>query len=74
MRPASFLLLLLACLAIGPHIHGKERTPNPVIGPETALIIIDIQNFYFEKGAVPLTGPIEAAKQARRVLDAFRAQ
>jgi nicotinamidase-related amidase len=38
------------------------------------LVVIDIQNFYFEKGAVPLMGPIEAAKQARRVLDAFRAK
>jgi nicotinamidase-related amidase len=44
------------------------------MGPETALLVIDIQNFYFQGGQVPLTGSIEAAGQARRVLDAFRAR
>ena len=39
---------------------------------DQALLVIDIQNFYFEGGSVPLTGPVEAAKQARRVLDRFR--
>jgi nicotinamidase-related amidase len=39
---------------------------------DQALIIIDIQNFYFEGGSVPLTGPVEAARQARRILDRFR--
>jgi nicotinamidase-related amidase len=39
---------------------------------DQALLIIDIQNFYFEGGTLPLTGPVEAAKQARRVLDRFR--
>ncbi len=41
---------------------------------DQALLIIDIQNFYFEGGSVPLTGPVEAARQARRVLDRFREQ
>jgi nicotinamidase-related amidase len=40
--------------------------------PDQALLVIDIQNFYFEGGLVPLTGPVEAARQARRVLDRFR--
>jgi nicotinamidase-related amidase len=39
---------------------------------DQALLIIDIQNFYFEGGSMPLTGPVEAARQARRVLDRFR--
>ncbi|HEY3383589.1 MAG TPA: cysteine hydrolase family protein [Vicinamibacterales bacterium] len=39
---------------------------------DEALIIVDIQNFYFEGGLLPLSGPVEAAKQARRVLDRFR--
>ena len=39
---------------------------------DQALLIIDIQNFYFEGGSLPLTGPVEAARQARRVLDRFR--
>ncbi len=37
-----------------------------------ALLIIDIQNFYFEEGRVPLVGNIEASLKAKRVLEAFR--
>jgi nicotinamidase-related amidase len=44
------------------------------MGSETALVVIDIQQFYFEGGLVPLTGSVEAAGQARKVLDAFRAR
>jgi nicotinamidase-related amidase len=44
------------------------------MGPDTALLVIDIQNFYFEQGLVPLTGSVEAAQRASRVLDAFRAK
>jgi nicotinamidase-related amidase len=39
-----------------------------------ALLIIDIQRDYFPGGAYPLFEPEEAARTARRVLDAFRAQ
>ena len=41
--------------------------------PTTALLIIDIQDFYFPGGAVPLVGPEAAAANAARVLAAFRA-
>jgi nicotinamidase-related amidase len=41
---------------------------------DAALVIIDIQGFYFENGSVPLTGSVEAARQARRALDAFRSK
>ena len=37
-----------------------------------ALLIIDIQNDYFEGGTNPLSGSIEAAKNARLILDEFR--
>jgi nicotinamidase-related amidase len=40
----------------------------------TALVIIDIQNFYFEGGKVPLTGSVEASLQAKKLLEAFRAK
>jgi nicotinamidase-related amidase len=39
---------------------------------DQALVIIDIQNFYFEGGLLPLTGSVEAAGQARKVLERFR--
>ena len=38
-----------------------------------ALIVVDIQNDYFPGGANPLDRPEEAASQASRLLDAFRA-
>lgn len=37
-----------------------------------ALIIIDIQNEYFENGGLPLVNPIEASLNAQKVLDHFR--
>lgn len=37
-----------------------------------ALMIIDIQNDYFENGANPLVHPIQAADQASKLLDYFR--
>jgi len=38
-----------------------------------ALIVIDIQNEYFENGGLPLVNPLTASLNARRVLDYFRA-
>jgi nicotinamidase-related amidase len=39
---------------------------------KTALILIDIQNDYFPGGRMELEGPLQAAEQARRLLDFFR--
>ena len=39
-----------------------------------ALVIIDIQEFYFPGGALPLAGPAAAAANAGRLLAHFRAQ
>ncbi|HEX3019847.1 MAG TPA: cysteine hydrolase family protein [Chitinispirillaceae bacterium] len=36
------------------------------------LLLIDLQNDYFEEGNIPLTASIEAVKNARRLLDSFR--
>jgi len=40
----------------------------------TALILIDIQNDYFENGTMPLVGSGKASLNARQVLDKFRAE
>lgn len=37
-----------------------------------ALIIVDIQNDYFENGAMELVAPIKASENAKRVLSHFR--
>jgi nicotinamidase-related amidase len=39
---------------------------------QKALIIIDIQNDYFENGNMPLVGSTEASLNARKILDKFR--
>ena len=39
-----------------------------------SLVIIDIQNDYFDGGAQPLVGSGEAARKAARVLSGFRAR
>ncbi len=42
--------------------------------PDTALLIIDIQNDYFAGGAMALEGPDAAAAKAAQALSAFRKQ
>jgi nicotinamidase-related amidase len=39
----------------------------------TALIIVDVQNDYFPEGKMPLADPLEASRQAARLLNCFRA-
>ncbi len=40
----------------------------------TVLLVVDIQNFYFEGGRLALAGAVEASRNARRLLDRFRAR
>lgn len=69
----GLLSLAAVCLLAGSAL-AQDAGNKARMGPETALVVIDIQQFYFEGGLVPLTGSVEAAAQARRVLDAFRAR
>ncbi|GET23247.1 cysteine hydrolase family protein [Prolixibacter denitrificans] len=39
---------------------------------KTALLIIDIQNDYFDEGTMSLVGSVEASRNARLVLEKFR--
>ena len=50
------------------HISPAENHENP----KTALLLIDIQNFYFPGGRLPLLNPEEASLKARKLLDRFR--
>jgi nicotinamidase-related amidase len=69
------LILTLAgvCL-LSTATLAQDAGKRARMGPETALVVIDIQQFYFEGGLVPLTGSVEAAAQAGKVLAAFRAR
>jgi len=65
-------VLIAICLILGAAMYcaGDDSPPAPV----TALVIIDIQEFYFPGGKVPLSQPEAAAANARRLLDVFRAR
>ncbi len=67
MRVLSLTLLFAAAAAAAGGTSAAGRGG-------TALLIVDIQNFYFEGGLVPLVGPERAAANARRLLDLFRAR
>jgi nicotinamidase-related amidase len=67
------LSLVGVCLLVAS-APAQDTEKKARMGSETAQLVIDIQQFYFEGGLVPLTGSVEAAAQARKVLDAFRAR
>ncbi len=78
MQLVTTLTAVLAVMLCGagsvlaaPAGAAQGGAPVPT-NADQALLIIDIQNFYFAGGSVPLTGPEDAARQARRVLDRFR--
>ena len=74
MRSAAALLLgLFWSLAVAT----AQAKPAPTKAPgldRPVLLVIDIQNFYFQGGKIPLVGSVEASLKARSVLDAFRAK
>jgi nicotinamidase-related amidase len=47
-------------------VHAQPETPK------TALLIIDIQNFYFAGGSSELVNPIPASLNAQKLLSHFR--
>jgi len=60
------ILLFLYCLA------GMNLAFGQADEPSTALILIDIQAFYFDTTRAPLTGREEASLQAGKMLEHFR--
>lgn len=50
---------------------GRETVANM---ESAVLLVIDIQNFYFEGGRLALAGPVEASRNARALLDRYRAR
>lgn len=44
------------------------------VAKATAVVVIDVQNFYFPGGKLPLVEPAAASAQARKLLDHFRAR
>lgn len=53
-------------------VAGTGEDPGDGLD-DAALIVIDVQAFYFPDGMVPLSGPEAAASQTARVIAVFRA-
>jgi len=68
---------LVAALALATSTSAPAPAPAPVPAPKMSpatLIVIDVQNFYFPGGKLPLAGPVEASLKAKALLEAFRAR
>jgi nicotinamidase-related amidase len=68
------LFAILIFLVSLPAAAPARAISSPAAPPDTALLVIDIQNFYFPGGRLPLTGPEAAARNAGRLLAAFRSK
>lgn len=65
---AVVAILLLPALASAPALPPKaDRSP-------AALLVIDVQNFYFPGGAMALVDPLPASLQAKSLVERFRAK
>ena len=63
-------LLILASSGLGFSATLSDETPET----RPALVIVDIQNFYFPGGKLPLQGSEAAGLNAKKVLEVFRAK
>lgn len=59
-------IIVLLCLMFPAFIYAQTDDAK------TALLLIDIQDFYFEGGASALVNPVQASENAALVLDDFR--
>jgi nicotinamidase-related amidase len=66
--------LAAVCALAFASIGGAGGAENQAMQlDDSALIVIDVQAFYFPEGMVPLSGPEAAASQTARVIGVFRA-
>lgn len=63
-------VVLGALLVVAAVVAADEEAT--VSEGRTALVIVDVQAFYFEGGKVPLAAPEAAALKTQRALEAFR--
>ena len=53
-------------------LYSAEKKDLPI--EKTALLIIDVQDFYFPGGALPLINPVPASLNAKKLLEKFRSE
>lgn len=64
----ALLFTLLISLSLATVLSASTEKEKAA----TALLLIDIQNFYFPGGMLPLENPEEASLNARKILDTYR--
>ncbi len=71
---AALELIALFAFMTGA-VPALSQTEAPPAGEKvTALVVIDVQEFYFPGGAVPLDRPEAAAANCKKLLEKFRAE
>jgi len=60
------LLVIFSMILVQPVMMSNKEIPK------TALLLIDIQDFYFPGGALPLVSPEAASVNAGKILKKFR--
>jgi nicotinamidase-related amidase len=68
-RFAAILAALVICIAIP---LPAQADPPQKIDKQTALLIIDVQEFYYPGGAVPLVNPEAASQNINKLIEKFR--
>jgi nicotinamidase-related amidase len=69
-RIVLLITAFILSISLSQSLTAQESTSEE--NKNTALIIIDIQNFYFSEGSLPLFEPKKAAKNAAKLLAIFR--
>jgi len=67
-----FYLIFIFCLYFGLNLNAQDKIADELNSERTALLIIDIQYFYFPGGSLPLVEPEKASKNASEILKKFR--
>jgi nicotinamidase-related amidase len=70
-RSVSIVILTIFFLAL-PYIYLHSTEKSDMNSKKTALLIIDVQDFYFPGGGVPLVNPEPASLNAQKILKKFR--
>jgi nicotinamidase-related amidase len=74
MNTTSILAIICVCFCFPiSNIHGASSLQNERFETsQTALLLIDIQDFYFPGGQSALSNPEEASLNAKKLLESFR--
>src|SRR6056297_999376 len=64
---AVIIFIILSIFSINIKGQSTELSKN-----STALLIIDVQQFYFPKGQLPLNHPEQTSLKIKKVLEVFR--